>query len=393
MSILRSEWLTQGPTVGDFEDKVAHYVGAQFSVATNSATSALHLACLAIGVGAGDWVWTSPNTFVASANCALYCGANVDFVDIDPLTMNMSVERLEEKLYRASNSGRLPKVVIPVHFAGNPCDMTAIGELGTRFGFRIIEDASHAIGASYARCVTKDKTNEQYSAVSPRSERTERVKVGSCVHSDITVFSFHPVKIITTAEGGMALTNNEQLAERMSLMRSHGITRNSEKMSPEKISAPWYYEQIELGFNYRLSDLCAALGLSQLKRIEKFISDRTDHAMAYNRHLSELPLRLPQPDKGNLSSWHLYPVRILGDSPQKKHRKLFDALRSSGFLVNLHYLPVHLHPFFRAMGFFAGQYPAAEDYAQRAISLPLFPSLPSEQQLKIVSIIKKNLEH
>ncbi|MCG5495987.1 UDP-4-amino-4,6-dideoxy-N-acetyl-beta-L-altrosamine transaminase [Ectothiorhodospira variabilis] len=363
--VLRSDWLTQGPMVPRFEQAVADYCGAAHGVAVNSATSALHIACLALDVGPDDWVWTSPNTFVASANCARYCGAHVDFVDIDPHTWNMSVARLREKLEQARAAQRLPKVVIPVHFAGQPCDMPAIHQLAQEFGFRIIEDASHAVGASQ-----------------------EGVKVGACAYSDISVFSFHPVKIITTAEGGMALTNHPQLAERMERLRSHGITRDPEQMQGEPIG-PWYYEQLELGSNYRMTDLQAALGLSQLNRLDAFVSRRNALAEHYEELLSDLPIRRPRVTAGNRSAWHLYPIRLNLEAISCSHRQIFESLREAGIGVNLHYMPVHLQPYYRNLGFQPGQYPEAEAHGREAISLPMYPGLSDEQQTEVITHLTK----
>lgn len=349
MAVLRSDFLTQGPVVPKFEAVVAEYCGARFGVAVNSATSALHVACLALGVGPGDRVWTSPITFVASANCALYCGAMVDFVDIDPNTWNLSTSRLEEMLVEAERSGKLPKVVIPVHLAGEPCDMVAIHALGQRYGFRIIEDASHAIGASY------------------RGER-----VGSCRWSDVTVFSFHPVKIVTTAEGGMAMTNDEGLARRMARLRTHGITREPEEMVYDS-AGPWYYEQIELGFNYRLTDVHAALGLAQMQRLHEFVTRRHVIAAEYDKLLAELPLIRPHRDPANQSALHLYQVLVEGRDI------VFRDLRALGVGVNVHYIPVYRQPWHIQSGSFS-PCPAAEHYYERSLSLPIFPDLTAPEQ-------------
>ena len=363
LEVLRSDFITQGPTVPAFEHAVAEYCGAAHAVAVNSATSALHIACLALGVGPGDRVWTSPNTFVASANCALYCGAEVDFVDIDPATWNLCPRRLAEKLETASQHGRLPKVLIPVHLCGQSCDMAAIHALSQQYGFRIIEDASHAIGGRY------------------REE-----PVGNCRYSDITVFSFHPVKIITTAEGGMALTNNDELAAGMSRLRTHGITRQPEEMVREP-TGPWYYEQIELGYNYRMTDVQAALGLSQMKRLDAFIARRNEIARRYDELLADLPLRLPRLLTEAYSSWHLYPVRLRIDASQRPHREVFEALRAAGIGVNLHYMPVHMQPYYRALGFNEGQFPEAEAYGREAISLPMYPGLSEGGQEQVVEVL------
>ncbi len=355
--VLRSDFLTQGPAVRSFEEAISNRVGVRHAVAVNSATSALHLACLALDLGPGDVLWTVPNTFVASANCARYCGAAVDFVDIDSRTWNMSVERLGEKLANAKKSGTLPKVVVPVHFAGQPTDQEAIAQLGREYGFKIIEDASHSIGA-----------------------RRHNEWVGNCRWSDITIFSFHPVKIITSAEGGAATTNDPALAERLELLRSHGITRNPRRFSdPEARNspAPWYYEQQELGFNYRITDVQAALGRSQLTRLDQYVRRRNELAVRYQQSLKNLPLKLPHVADGNLSAFHLYVVR-LARTEGPAHRRVFDALRASGIGVNLHYLPVHLQPYYRELGFKPGQFPEAEAHGREAITLPLFPAMTNE---------------
>lgn len=368
VGVLRSDWLTQGPMVPRFEQATADYTGAAHAVAANSATSALHIACLALDVGPGDWVWTSPNTFVASANCALYCGAKVDFVDIDPRTYNMSVERLAEKLEQARAANKLPKVVIPVHFAGQPCEMPAIHKLSEKYGFKIIEDASHAIGASH-----------------------EHIKVGSCTHSHITVFSFHPVKVITTGEGGMALTNNADLAERMTRLRSHGITSKRERMQPRSADEIWNYQQIELGFNYRMTDIGAALGLSQLQRLDEFVQRRHEIAFHYNEALANLPVITPWQYPDMHSSYHLYPIRIRESLCGKTQQQVYNALCNSGIAVNLHYIPVYRQPYYEAMGFEAGYCPEAEQYHKEAISFPMYPTLNPEQHQGIIMTLKKCL--
>jgi UDP-4-amino-4,6-dideoxy-N-acetyl-beta-L-altrosamine transaminase len=365
--ILRSDFLTQGATVPAFENAVTAYCGAKHAVAVNSATSALHIACLALGVGPGDWVWTSPITFVASANCARYCGANVDFVDIDPQTGNLSTQKLAEKLERAAHSGKLPKVVIPVHFAGQPCDMATIRGLADRYGCKLIEDASHAIGA-----------------------RHRGSKIGDCAYSDIAVFSFHPVKIITTGEGGMALTNDQDLAQRMALLRTHGITRDENKFQ-EPTPGPWYYEQQALGFNYRMTDIHAALGISQMKRLDEFVARRNGLAGSYDRELRGLPLRLPAVLPENTSSFHLYVVRILRNVARKTRRQVFEELRQLGIGVNVHFIPVHLQPYYRKLGFGPGQYPEAEAHGDEALTLPLFPSLTEQAQNQVVAALKQVL--
>lgn len=364
LDVLRSDFLTQGPVVPAFEKSIAGYCGGQHAVAVNSATSALHIACLALGVGKGDVVWTTPITFVASANCALYCGALVDFVDIDPYTYNMSVECLAAKLVYAEQTGKLPKVVIAVHLCGQPCDMEGIHALGQRYGFKIIEDASHAIGGKY------------------RSE-----PIGNCRYSDITVFSFHPVKVITTGEGGMALTNNEKLAKRMQLLRSHGITRDASDMTHEP-DGPWYYQQIDLGFNYRMTDIQAALGKSQMQRLDEFIARRHILAKQYDQKLVGLPVITPWQHADSYSGLHLYVIRLKPSEMTKTHRQVFEALRAAGVGVNLHYIPVHMQPYYQKLGFKVGSFPVAERYYETAISLPLFPALTNEQQDKVVSAIK-----
>lgn len=368
IEILKSDWLTQGPVVPSFEQAVAQKVNAMFAVAINSATSALHIACLALDLGPGDWLWTSPNTFVASANCGLYCGAHVDFVDIDPLTYNMSVESLAEKLDKAEKNGVLPKVVIPVHFAGQSCDMESIHHLAKRYGFKIIEDASHAIGGLY-----KGKP------------------IGGCEYSDITVFSFHPVKVITSGEGGMALTNQVYLAEKMQSLRSHGITRNPEKMH-YRPHGDWYYEQIDLGFNYRMTDIQAALGLSQLKRLEQFVKRRHQIASNYNDALSCLPLILPFQRCDVYSAFHLYVIQIdQGRSPIKRDF-LFNRLREEGIGVNVHYIPVHTQPYYQQLHLKKNQFIEAEKYYSNAISLPIFSALTDDAQQKIIAVLKKELQ-
>ena len=354
--VLNSDYLTQGPKVPEFETAIARFTEAEYSVAVNSATSALHLACMALGVKEGSKVWTSPITFVASANCALYCGAEVDFVDIDPQTYNMCAKALSEKLALAEQKDQLPDVVIPVHLSGQPCDMAAIYRLSKHYGFTVIEDASHAVGAHYA--------NEP---------------VGNCQYSDITVFSFHPVKIITSAEGGMALTNSKILSEKMQLLRSHGVTRDDSLMQGES-HGPWYYQQIDLGFNYRMTEIQAALGLSQLNRLEHFVNKRNAIANTYNKRLRHLPLTLPFQTPGNRSSWHLYVVRLQLDKIRLSHREIFESLRAAGIGVNLHYIPVHTQPWYRANGFSDKCFPEAEKYYGEAVSLPLFPDMSEDQQ-------------
>lgn len=367
VSVLTSDYLTQGPMVPRFERAVADYCGVQHGVAMNSATSALHVACMALDLGPGDRLWTSPVTFVASANCALYCGADVDFVDIDPRTWNMSVEALERKLVEAERERCLPKVVVPVHLGGEPCDMQAIHALSQRYGFKIIEDASHAIGGSY------------------RGER-----MGNCRFSDIAVFSFHPVKVITTAEGGMAMTRDARLARRMERLRSHGITRAPEEMTYAP-DGPWYYQQIELGYNYRMTEVHAALGLSQMRRLDAYVDRRHAIADRYDSMLAGLPVTTPLRSPGSRSGLHLYVVRLQLDRIPRGHREVFEQLRESGVGVNLHYIPVHLQPCYARMGFRRGDYPEAERYYSEAISLPMFPALTDAQQGQVVSALAKAL--
>ena len=364
VGVLCSDFLTQGPVVPKFEAAVAQYCNAQYAVAVNSATSALHIACLALGVGKGDIVWTSPITFVASANCALYCGATVDFVDIDPRTYNLCVEKLSEKLALAEKEGNLPKVVIPVHLCGQSCDMAGIHALSQKYGFSIIEDASHAIGGSHAGEL-----------------------IGSCFYSDITVFSFHPVKIITSGEGGMAMTNDLVLDKRMRLLRSHGISNSADEMSPRSKQEIWNYQQIELGFNYRMTDLQAALGCSQMQRIDLFVDRRNEIARRYNFLLADLPLTVPWQEEANLSSRHLYVIRMQSNGTKRTQRQFYDALRAADVLVNLHYIPVYRQPYFERLGFSAGYCPEAERYWHEAISLPIYPSLTVEQQDRVVAAI------
>jgi len=361
VDVLRSDYLTQGPAVPAFEKSVADYCGTQYAVAVNSATSALHIACLALGVGKGDMVWTTPITFVASANCALYCGADVDFVDIDPRTYNMSISRLSEKLEQANKNGRLPKVIIPVHLCGQPCEMEAIHALSMQYGFKIIEDASHAIGGRY-----------------------KGEPIGNCRYSDITVFSFHPVKIITAGEGGMALTNDAQVAKRMKLLRSHGITSNAADMIPRAPEELWYYQQIALGFNYRMTDIHAALGLSQMQRLNEFVAKRHAIAKRYDQMLSDLPVLTPWQHPDSYSGFHLYVIRLKRDEVSKTQREVFKALHAAGINVNLHYIPVYRQPYYEQMGFKAGYCLEAEKYYAEAISIPMYPGLTEEQQLEVV---------
>lgn len=368
MAVLQSNFLTQGPVVPAFEKAVADYVGATHVIAVNSATSALHIACLALGVGKGDAVWTTPITFVASSNCALYCGASVDFVDIDHRTYNLSVERLAEKLAMAKKAGKLPKVVIPVHMCGQPCDMAGIHALSQEYGFRIIEDASHAIGGQY------------------KGER-----IGNCRYSDVTIFSFHPVKIITTGEGGVALTNDPMLARQLRLLRSHGITSTPEEMQPRPELEIWNYQQIDLGFNYRMTDIQAALGLSQMGRLDEFVERRHVIAKRYDLVLDGLPIWRPWQHQDGRSSYHLYPIRLNLSAIHRTQRQVYEALRADGILVNLHYIPVYRQPFYEVMGFKSGYCPEAERYHRETISIPMFPAMSDAQQDRIANALKNAL--
>jgi UDP-4-amino-4,6-dideoxy-N-acetyl-beta-L-altrosamine transaminase len=363
--VLKSVNLTQGPNIPQFEQSVLAHIGAKHAVAVNSATSALHIACLALGLGPGDWLWTTPNTFVASANCALYCGAQVDFVDIDPRTYNLCPQALEAKLIAAEKAGRLPKIVVPVHLAGQPCDMAAIHALRQKYGFKVIEDASHAIGGRY-----------------------KGEPIGNCRYSDITVFSFHPVKIITTAEGGMALTNSDELATRLGLLRSHGITRDPVLMT-QPMDGPWYYQQVALGYNYRMTDLQAALGVSQMTRLTHYVSRRHKIAARYNTLLSELPLTLPWQHPDSFSAYHLYVIRLQLDKISATHLQVFEAMRAKEIMVNLHYIPVHTQPYYQQMGFKQGDYPEAERYYREAISIPMHPALTDAEQDRVVSNLRE----
>lgn len=367
LEVLQSDFLTQGPKVPEFEAKVAGHVGAKHALAVNSATSALHIACLALGLREGDWLWTSPITFVASANCGLYCGAKVDFVDIDPQTYNLCPKALADKLEQAEQHGRLPKVLVAVHLCGQPCDMQAIYELGQRYDFRIIEDASHAIGGKY-----------------------KGEFIGNSRYSDITVFSFHPVKIITTAEGGMALTNDDDLASRMNLLRSHGVTRDQSLMTHEP-DGPWYYQQVDLGFNYRMTELQAALGVSQMDQLDAFVARRHALSERYEQLLQELPVKTPWQHPDSYSGLHLYVIRLQLDKINKSHRQVFELLREHGIGVNLHYIPVHTQPYYQAMGFSVEDFPEAMAYYREAISLPMFQGLTNEQQDKVVVALKSAL--
>ena len=351
VEVLKSDFLTQGPKVPAFEQSLKDACDVKYALAVNSATSALHIACLALGLEEGDWLWTTPNTFVASANCGLYCGAQVDFVDIDSSTYNLCAKELEKKLIDAEKSEKLPKVVVPVHFSGQPCDMEAIYNLSKKYGFKIIEDASHAIGGKY-----------------------KGEPIGNGRYSDITIFSFHPVKIVTTAEGGAAVTNKAELAEKMLLLRSHGITRDEGVMT-QSMDGPWYYQQIVLGFNYRMTELQAALGLSQMQRLEAFVIKRQELASRYDELLQNLPITLPWQHSDSYSAWHLYVIRLQLEQISTTHLEVFNALRAAGILVNLHYIPVHMQPYYQEIGFTAGQFPEAEQYYKEAISIPMFAAL------------------
>ena len=357
--------MTQGECVPAFEAAVCAYTGSSYAVAVNSGTSALHLACRALDLGPGDILWTSPITFVASANCALYCGAEVDFVDIDSKTFNLSVELLADKLKAAEKNGRLPKIIVPVHLCGLSCNMEAIKELSTQYGFSIIEDACHAIGGSY-----------------------KGAHIGSCEFSDITVFSFHPVKSITTGEGGMAVTNNDSLAEKMALLCSHGITRNKDKMTKEP-DGPWYYQQVDLGYNYRMTDFQAALGKSQLKRLDGFVSRRNEIASYYDESISNFPVKPQLRPATCRSGMHLYVIRLQRDHLKKTYVQIFKELRAEGVGVSLHYIPVHTQPWYQEMGFKNGDFPNAENYYQEAISLPMYPDLKDEEAIEVVDKLRR----
>ena len=364
VDVLRSDFLTQGPVVPAFEHAVANYCHARHGVAVSNATAALHTACLALGLGPGDWLWTSPITFVASANCGLYCGAQVDFVDIDPHTFNMSPKALEKKLIEAELQGKLPKVVVPVHMCGQPCDMVAIHALSRKYGFKIIEDASHAIGAKYLG-----------------------EPVGNCRFSDITVFSFHPVKIITTAEGGLAVTNNAKLAQKMTLLRSHGISGTAADMEARPADEIWNYQQIDLGFNYRMTEMQAALGLSQLQQLDRFVSIRQSIAAFYDQALSAVDIHTPWQHPDTLSSFHLYPIQISATSGISQ-KALYQSLTEAGVKVNLHYIPVYRQPYYARLGFRPGYCPHAEDYYKSSISIPVYASMTHEQQLRVIGLLQ-----
>jgi len=365
VDVLKSDFLTQGPQVPLFEESIKKAVNAEYALAVNSATSALHIACLALGVGKGDVVWTTPITFVASANCALYCGADVDFVDIDSETYNLSPKLLEQKLLNArKNDLPLPKVVIPVHLCGQPCEMDKIHALSLEYGFSIIEDASHAIGGKY-----KDNP------------------IGNCEYSDITIFSFHPVKIVTTAEGGAATTNNKKLASKLELLRSHGVTRSRSLMNSESHGG-WYYEQVDLGFNYRMTEMQAALGVSQMSRLHDFVAKRNELAAGYDKLLENLSLVIPFQINDSYSGRHLYVIRLKLDEISSSHKEVFEQLRENGIGVNLHYIPVHTQPYYKKLGFVKGQFPQSENYYQEAISIPLFHTMTTGQQEQVVQALK-----
>ena len=364
VNVLNSDFLTQGPAIPAFEAAVLEQCGAKYAIAVNSATSALHIACLALGVGPEDIVWTSPITFVASANCARYCGASIDFVDIDPATFNMSPTRLAEKLALAEVNGTLPKVVIPVHMTGQPCDMEPIAALSKKYGFRVVEDASHAIGARYLGSV-----------------------IGDCRYSDITVFSFHPVKIVTTAEGGMATTNDRELARKMEMLRSHGITRDASRWR-RKNEGAWYYEQQALGLNYRLTDMQAALGTQQLKNLTAWIERRHQIADYYDTEFTDLPIILPLRERWAYSALHLYVIQVEPVRSRIGRKQLFDGLRAAGIGVNVHYIPVHMQPDFMDLGFAEGNFPASENYYAQCLSLPMYASLSNEQQGQVIEQVR-----
>ena len=368
LNALQSDFLTQGPQAPLFEKIVSDYCGTEYGVAVNSATSALHIACLALGLREGDWLWTSPNSFVASANCGLYCDARIDFVDIDQQTYNMSVEELEKKLAQAKQEKKLPKILIPVHFSGQSCDMKKIHSLSKEYGFKVIEDASHAIGGKYL-----DKP------------------IGSCQYSDITVFSFHPVKIITTAEGGLATTKDKGLLERMRLFRSHGVTRDPGLMTKEA-EGGWYYQQVELGFNYRMTELQAALGVSQMQRLDEFITKRHKLQERYDLLLEDLPIIKPYQDKDGYSALHLYPIQVQKDKLKSTRKEIFEALRKNSIGVNIHYIPVHTQSYYENMGFKKGDFPNAESYYESVISIPLFYAMTFEQQDQVIAVLEKVLK-
>ncbi len=363
--VLRSDFLTQGPAIAAFEESFARYCGVKYAVAVSSATAGLHIACLALGAKPGKLVWTSANTFVASANCALYCGADVDFVDIDPHTWNMSVDALRKKLAAAKAAGKLPDIVIPVHFSGQSCDLAAMRDLSREYGFKIIEDAAHCAGASY-----------------------RGKKVGSCDYSDLCVFSLHPVKIITSGEGGIVTTNSKEIYDRMMRLRTHGITRDPAQMTKPS-EGPWYFQQLDLGYHYRMTDIHAVLGSSQLRRIDGYVERRRDIVARYDDHLKNLPITLPTVMDDSDSSWHLYVIRVHENGARKSRNEVFDFLREKGIGVNLHYIPVYLHPYFEDLGFKPGLCPEAESYYAQAITLPLFPAMKDEDVDYVCQCVKE----
>lgn len=367
VDVLRSDFLTQGPAIDRFEQEMAAFVGAKHAIAVCNATAALHIGAQALGLGPGDWLWTSPNTFVASANCALYCGARVDFVDIDPRTYNMSVSALEAKLAVAAKEGRLPKVLVPVHFSGQSCEMEAIAALAKQHGVRIMEDASHAVGGEY-----------------------QGRKVGAGTYADLTVFSFHPVKILTTAEGGMLLTNDDELREKLIRLRSHGITRDPRFLQGEA-HGPWYYEQVDLGFNYRITDMQAALGSSQLKRLPQFLARRRELAARYDALLADLALTLPWQHPDTISAWHLYVVCPDAQRTSITRSQLYHGLREQRIYAQVHYIPVHTQPWYRQLGFKEGDFPISESYYSNAISLPMFHGMSDADQDRVVSCLRSLL--
>jgi len=366
IDVLKSDYLTQGPVVPEFEKSICKYTGASYAVAVNSGTSALHIACLSLGLGKGDWLWTSSISFVASANCGIYCGARVDFIDIDPITWNISIDKLKHKLIYAKKHNKLPKIIVVVHLSGLPCDLAEIYKLSKEYGFYVIEDACHAIGSRY-----------------------NNNNIGSCKYSDITVFSFHPVKVMTTGEGGMATTNIINLANKMRILRTHGITRDPDLMTHDP-DGEWYYQQIDLGFNYRMTDIAAALGISQLLRLDSNIKKRHEIVRFYNKALSSLPLMLPYSDVSRYSSCHLYIVRI--KNKKKLYSEIFELLTNFGIGVNKHYIPIHTQPFYKNFGFKSGDFPESESYYREAISLPIFPDLTKKEQESVISAVSKALE-
>ena len=368
IAVLRSDFITQGPVISQFESSIKQACNVEFVTAVNSATSALHLACRAVGLGPGDWLWTSPISFVASSNVALFCGAQVDFVDIDPETFNMAVDALETKLEAAEKTGRLPKVVMPVHFGGEPCDLKKIYALSKKYNFYVIEDASHAIGGSY-----------------------QGSKIGSCKYSDLTVFSFHPVKIITTGEGGVCTTNNPKFAEKLTILRSHGVTRDTKLMNKES-EGPWYYQQVELGYNYRMTDIQAALGASQMKKLDSFVAKRHELAAIYDHGFQDVSIQTQKRSAGNYSGLHLYPIKLIPEQNTKTRLQVFNELREKGVGVNVLYIPIHTQPYYQKLGFQEGQFPHAEAYYKGAISLPLFPTLTCDEQQYVILTVKDILQ-